>query len=46
MHIVGRITLPKSHEVSSLYVKCNEAVSINFNDYSQEIVLRKGGKYL
>jgi len=44
MHIVGRIKLPKSHDVSSLYVQCNEAVSINFNDYSQEIVLRKGGQ--
>lgn len=44
MHIVARIKLPKSHDVSSLYVQCNEAVSINFNDYSQEIVLRKGGQ--
>jgi galactofuranosylgalactofuranosylrhamnosyl-N-acetylglucosaminyl-diphospho-decaprenol beta-1,5/1,6-galactofuranosyltransferase len=43
MHILGRIKLPKSAEVSSLYVQYNEAVSINYNKESPEIFLSTGG---
>jgi galactofuranosylgalactofuranosylrhamnosyl-N-acetylglucosaminyl-diphospho-decaprenol beta-1,5/1,6-galactofuranosyltransferase len=43
MHVIGRIKLPQSAEVSSLYVQCNEAVSIDYNKDSPEIVLCKGG---
>ena len=43
MHIVGRIKLPKSADVSGLYIQCNEGASINYYQDCQEIVLRKGG---
>ncbi|MBW4422417.1 MAG: glycosyltransferase family 2 protein [Myxacorys californica WJT36-NPBG1] len=43
MNIVGRIKLPKSVESSALYIQCNEAVSINYQEENEGIVLRRGG---
>jgi galactofuranosylgalactofuranosylrhamnosyl-N-acetylglucosaminyl-diphospho-decaprenol beta-1,5/1,6-galactofuranosyltransferase len=43
MHIVSRIKLPKSAEVTNLYLQCNEGASINYND-TPEIVFCQGGK--
>jgi len=43
MHIVNRIKLPSSAEISELYIRCNEAASINYNAGNPEIVLRQGG---
>jgi galactofuranosylgalactofuranosylrhamnosyl-N-acetylglucosaminyl-diphospho-decaprenol beta-1,5/1,6-galactofuranosyltransferase len=43
MHIVSRIKLPKSAEVTSLYLQCNEGASINYSD-TPEIVFCQGGK--
>jgi len=43
MHIVGRINLPKSADVSELYIQCNEAASINYDAGNQEIILRQRG---
>lgn len=43
MQILGRIKLPKSADVSDLYVQCNENTSINYYEDSQEIVLHQNG---
>lgn len=43
MNIVGRIKLPKSAEVSGLYLQCNEAAAINSNPGVEEIVFCQGG---
>lgn len=43
MHIVSRIKLPTSAEVTSLYLQCNEGASINYSD-TPEIVFCQGGK--
>ncbi len=43
MHLLGRIKLPKSVDVSKLYVQCNEGASINYHEGEKEIVLRQGG---
>jgi galactofuranosylgalactofuranosylrhamnosyl-N-acetylglucosaminyl-diphospho-decaprenol beta-1,5/1,6-galactofuranosyltransferase len=43
MHILGRIKLPSSADVSSLYIQCNEGASINYTTDCQQIVLRQGG---
>ena len=32
MDILGEIKLPKSAETSDLYIKCNEAASINYQE--------------
>lgn len=43
MHIVGRIKLPKSADVSDLYIQCNEAASINYQEDDNKVMLRQGG---
>lgn len=43
MHIVGGINLPKSADVSDLYIQCNEAASINYQEDDKKVVLRQGG---
>ena len=43
MHIVARIKLPKSANVSGLYIQCNEGASINYQEDNQEILLVQGG---
>ena len=43
MHIVSRIQLPKSADVSSLYIQCNEGIAINYQEGNQEVVLHQGG---
>ncbi len=43
MHIVGRIKLPKSAQVSSLYLQCNEGAIINSHPRVEEIIFRPGG---
>jgi len=43
MHIVGGIKLPKSADVSDLYIQCNEAASINYQEDDKKVVLRQGG---
>ena len=43
MHIVARIKLPTSANVSGLYIQCNEGASINYQEDNQEIVLVQGG---
>lgn len=43
MHIVGGIKLPKSVDVSDLYIQCNEAASINYQEDDKKVVLRHGG---
>ncbi len=43
MHILGRIQLPKSPEVSDLYIQCNGAASINYQEDEKKVVLREGG---
>jgi galactofuranosylgalactofuranosylrhamnosyl-N-acetylglucosaminyl-diphospho-decaprenol beta-1,5/1,6-galactofuranosyltransferase len=43
MYILGEIKLPKSADVSNLYIQCNEAASINYQDENRKIVLRQGG---
>lgn len=43
MNIVGRIKLPKSAEVSCLYLQCNEAALINYSPGVEEIVFQQGG---
>ena len=43
MHIVGDIKLPKSADVSDLYIQCNEAASINYQEDDKKVVLRQGG---
>jgi hypothetical protein len=40
MHIVGGIKLPKSCNVSDLYIQCNEAASINYQEDDKKVVLR------
>ncbi len=42
MHIVGRIKLPKSVDVSSLYIQCGEGAAINSAAEEEQIVLRQG----
>ena len=43
MHIVGGIKLPKSADASDLYIQCNEAASINYQEDDKKVVLRQGG---
>jgi galactofuranosylgalactofuranosylrhamnosyl-N-acetylglucosaminyl-diphospho-decaprenol beta-1,5/1,6-galactofuranosyltransferase len=43
MYILGEIKLPKSADVSDLYIQCNEAASINYQEYGKKFVLRQGG---
>ncbi|MBW4639435.1 MAG: glycosyltransferase family 2 protein [Gloeocapsa sp. UFS-A4-WI-NPMV-4B04] len=43
MHIVGGIKLPKSADVFDLYIQCNEAASINYQEDDKKVVLRQGG---
>jgi galactofuranosylgalactofuranosylrhamnosyl-N-acetylglucosaminyl-diphospho-decaprenol beta-1,5/1,6-galactofuranosyltransferase len=43
MNIVGGIKLPKSAEASDLYIQCNEAASINYQEDDKKVVLRQGG---
>jgi galactofuranosylgalactofuranosylrhamnosyl-N-acetylglucosaminyl-diphospho-decaprenol beta-1,5/1,6-galactofuranosyltransferase len=43
MHIVGGINLPKSADASDLYIQCNEAVSINYQEDDKKVALRQGG---
>ena len=43
MHIVGRINLPKSVDVSSLYIQCNEGAVLKYHNDEQEIVCCSGG---
>jgi galactofuranosylgalactofuranosylrhamnosyl-N-acetylglucosaminyl-diphospho-decaprenol beta-1,5/1,6-galactofuranosyltransferase len=43
MHIVSRIKLPLSADVSSLYFQCNEGASIKYHEIDKEIGLRQGG---
>ena len=43
MHIVARIKLPKSANVSGLYIQCNEGASINYQEDNKEILLFQGG---
>ena len=42
MHIVGRIRLPKSVEVSNLYIHCDRGAAINYSD-SPAILFDRGG---
>ena len=46
MHIVGGINLPKSADASDLYIQCNEAASINYQEDEKKVVLRQGGYYI
>jgi len=43
MHIVGSIKLPKSADISGLYIQCNEGASINYQEDKKGIILRQGG---
>lgn len=44
MHnIVNRINLPNSADVSSLYIQCNEAATINYQEGDQVVVCSNGG---
>jgi galactofuranosylgalactofuranosylrhamnosyl-N-acetylglucosaminyl-diphospho-decaprenol beta-1,5/1,6-galactofuranosyltransferase len=42
-NIVGRIKFSKSTEASALYIQCNEAVTVNYQEIDQGIRLRQGG---
>jgi len=43
MHTLGRIKLPSTADVSSLYVHCNEGATINYPEADKKIILRQGG---
>ena len=43
MRILSEIKLPKSADISDLYIKCNEAVSINYQEHDRKVVLKQGG---
>lgn len=43
MNIVGTIKLPKSADISSLYIQCNEAAEIVYPEEGQKVTLRQGG---
>lgn len=43
MHILGGIKLSKSADTSDLYIQCNEAASINYQENDQKVVLSQGG---
>lgn len=43
MHILGEIKLPKSADISDLYIQCNEAVYINYQEHDKKVVFRQGG---
>jgi len=43
MNIVGGIKLPKSGDTSDLYIQCNEAASINYQEADKKVVLNQGG---
>src|SRR5919199_1443480 len=43
MHIVSRIQLPKSADVSALYIQSNEGATINYQEGATEVVLKQGG---
>ncbi|MBW4517704.1 MAG: glycosyltransferase [Timaviella obliquedivisa GSE-PSE-MK23-08B] len=40
---IGRIKVPKSAEVSDLYLRCNEFVSITYQEDNTKVRLRQGG---
>ncbi|HAX78371.1 MAG TPA: glycosyl transferase family 2, partial [Cyanobacteria bacterium UBA11372] len=42
MHIVAGIKLPKSADASDLYIQCNEAASINYQEDDKQVLLRQG----
>ena len=43
MHIVGRIGLPKSAEVASLYLHCNDNTRIDYSGETPEVVFARQG---
>lgn len=43
MHIVGRIGLPKSAEVASLYLQCNDNATIDYSVRTPEVVFARQG---
>ncbi len=43
MYTLGEIKLPKSADVSDLYIQCNEAASVDYQEYDKKVVLRQGG---
>ncbi|BAS59610.1 family 2 glycosyl transferase [Leptolyngbya boryana NIES-2135] len=43
MNIVGRVKLPKSSDISDLYIRCNEAASLDVQENSKRTVLQQGG---
>ncbi|MGG6267277.1 glycosyltransferase family 2 protein [Leptolyngbya sp. AN03gr2] len=43
MNILGRIKLPKSPDISELYLHCNETVSIDEQNGSKRVVFQQGG---
>lgn len=42
MNIVGRIKLPKSDESSALYIQCNGAASLSYEEENKGVMLRQG----
>lgn len=43
MNVVSRIQFPRTPETSSLYMKCDEGVSLNLSTEHAEVVLTKNG---
>ncbi|GAA6615453.1 glycosyltransferase [Scytonema sp. NUACC26] len=43
MNVVSRIQFPRTPETSELYIKCNNAASINLNAEKVEVALTKNG---
>lgn len=43
MYTLGEIKLPKSADVCDLYIQCNEAASVDYQEYDKKVVLRQGG---
>ncbi len=43
MHTIGRIKLPNSTDICSLYIQCNDGAFINYTADCQEIVLDRAG---
>jgi galactofuranosylgalactofuranosylrhamnosyl-N-acetylglucosaminyl-diphospho-decaprenol beta-1,5/1,6-galactofuranosyltransferase len=43
MNVIGGIKLPKSTDVSDLYIRCNEAASPTYLEGNQKVVLQQGG---
>ena len=42
MHILDRISLPKSTDISDLYIRVNENAAINYNEFEKKIVFSQG----